>query len=186
MVNAATMQQNLPDRWHSASRVLHWSSAALIAGLFASGWWMTGLSYYDSWYHRAPWWHKSFGLTLTALLILRIAARLAFARPPALGHRHARRAAHVGHLLLYLLLCAVLVAGYLISTAEGRGVSVFGLFEFPALVAPFRDQATLAGTMHWYAAWSLIVAGIGHALLALKHHFIDRDATLTRMLGRRA
>lgn len=186
MVNVETVQSNRPERWHPASMALHWSSTALIAGLFASGWWMTGLSYYDSWYHRAPWWHKSFGLTLAALLILRVAARLAFPRPQALGHLHARRAAHVGHLLLYLLLCTVLVAGYLISTAEGRGVSVFGIVELPALISPFRDQATLAGTVHWYVAWSLIVAGVGHGLLAVKHHVIDRDATLIRMLGRRA
>ncbi len=76
----------------------------------------------------------------------------------------------------------VLVSGYLISTAEGDGIDVFGWFRVPALVSGLPDQATLAGTIHWYAAWALIVLAAGHALAAFKHHLIDRHDVLVRML----
>ncbi|MNW16318.1 hypothetical protein D3C71_2151320 [compost metagenome] len=63
---------------------------------------------------------------------------------------------------------------------------MFGLFEVPATLTSIPDQEDVAGLIHEYLAWGLLVfAGI-HALAALKHHFIDRDATLTRMLGRAA
>lgn len=76
----------------------------------------------------------------------------------------------------------VMTSGYLISTAEGRGVSVFGWFEVPAVISDLPNQATLAGNIHWYSALLLILLAAGHALAALKHHFIDRHDTLTRML----
>ncbi|BCQ65481.1 hypothetical protein PBOI14_72310 [Pseudomonas sp. Boi14] len=97
-----------------------------------------------------------------------------------------RLGAKLGHAFLYLGLFAVMIAGYLISTADGVGIPVFGLFEVPALISGLPDQADVAGVVHLYLAWALVIfAGI-HGLAALKHHFIDRDATLTRMLGRKA
>jgi cytochrome b561 len=79
-----------------------------------------------------------------------------------------------------------MIAGYLISTAEGVGIPVFGLFEVPALVSGLPDQADTAGVIHLYLAWVLVIFSGLHALAALKHHFIDRDVTLKRMLGRKA
>jgi cytochrome b561 len=95
-------------------------------------------------------------------------------------------AAHLGHLFIYVDLFLVMTAGYLISTADGVGIPVFGLFEVPALVSGIEDQAELAGTVHLYLAWVLVIFAGLHGLAALKHHFIDRDATLVRMLGRKA
>ncbi|MNI77466.1 hypothetical protein D3C73_1337610 [compost metagenome] len=97
-----------------------------------------------------------------------------------------RLGARFGHGFLYLSLFAVLIAGYLISTAEGVGIPVFGLFEVPALVSGLPDQADTAGVIHLYLAWVLVIFSGLHALAALKHHFIDRDVTLKRMLGRKA
>ena len=74
-------------------------------------------------------------------------------------------------------------SGYLISTADGRGVSVFGLFEVPASLTGIPDQEDVAGVLHEWLAWGLIILAGLHALAAIKHHFIDRDATLSRMLG---
>ena len=79
-----------------------------------------------------------------------------------------------------------MIAGYLISTAEGVGIPVFGLFEVPALITNLPDQADVAGVVHLYLAWTVVIFAGLHGLVALKHHFIDRDATLTRMLGRKA
>jgi cytochrome b561 len=90
----------------------------------------------------------------------------------------------LGHSVLYLGLFLVMMSGYLISTADGRAISVFGLFDVPALITSIPNQADSAGLVHEYAAWALVIFAVVHALAALKHHFIDRDATLKRMLGR--
>ena len=70
------------------------------------------------------------------------------------------------------------------TTADGRGIAVFGLFEVPATLTSIPDQADVAGAIHEYLAWALVIFAGLHALAALKHHFIDRDATLVRMFGR--
>jgi cytochrome b561 len=106
--------------------------------------------------------------------------------PPTLASysRMTRIGAKFGHVSVCRLF-AVMIAGYLISTADGVGIPVFGLFEVPALVSGLPDQADTAGVIHLYLAWALVIFAGLHALAALKHHFIDRDATL-RMLGRKA
>lgn len=172
--------------WGWISIWLHWLSAFAVFGLFVLGWWMTGLGYYDSWYTLAPWWHKSFGMLLLVASIARVAWRLSQPTPKAHGTLLERRAAHVGHGLIYVLMFVVMLSGYLISTAEGRGISVFDWFTIPALIAGLPDQAVVAGDIHWYAAWALVILAVGHGLAALKHHWVDRQDTLMRMLTTRA
>jgi len=115
--------------------------------------------------------------------LLRLAWRFVNPTPAAHGSRLERLAAHLGHLLIYVLLLVVMVSGYLISTARGRGISVFDWFEVPALISRLPNQETIAGEIHWYAALALMVLAAGHVLAALKHHFLDRQDTLTRMLN---
>jgi cytochrome b561 len=76
-----------------------------------------------------------------------------------------------------------MLAGYLISTADGRAIEVFGLFNVPALVTGIPNMEDSAGQAHLVLAISLISLATLHALAALKHHFFDRDQTLRRMLG---
>lgn len=180
--------RNSSTRYGWVSIVIHWSVALVVFGLFALGLWMVGLDYYSAWRKDAPDLHKSIGLTLFAVMLVRIVWRLLSPPPPALASysRMTRIGAAFGHAFLYLGLFAVMIAGYLISTADGVGISVFGLFEIPALVSGLPDQADTAGVIHLYLAWALVIFSGLHALAALKHHFIDRDATLTRMLGRKA
>ena len=78
-----------------------------------------------------------------------------------------------------------MMSGYLISTADERGISVFGLFEVPGFGSLIDNQEDLAGVVHKYAAYLVIGLTLLHAAAALKHHFIDKDETLTRMLGKR-
>jgi cytochrome b561 len=162
--------------------------ALAVFGLFALGLWMVGLDYYSTWRKDAPDLHKSIGLVLFAVMLLRVLWRFISPPPPALQSysRMTRIGATFGHAFLYLSLFVVMIAGYLISTADGVGIPVFGLFEVPALVSGLPDQADTAGVIHFYLAWVLVIFSGLHALAALKHHFIDRDATLTRMLGRKA
>lgn len=176
------MWANSSSGWGLVSILLHWVSALAIVGLFVLGWWMTGLGYYDDWYNLAPWWHRSVGILLLLATLGRLLWRLVQPTPVAHGHRLERLGAHAGHILLYCLMLLVLVSGYLISTAEGRAIDVFGWFDVPALVSGLPDQASLAGVIHWYAALGLIVLAAGHALASFKHHLVDRNDVLVRMI----
>ena len=180
--------RNSSSRYGWVSIFMHWGVALAVFGLFALGLWMVGLDYYSTWRKDEPDLHKSIGLTLFAVMLLRVVWRFVSPPPPTLSSysRLTRLGAKVGHSFLYLSLFAVMIAGYLISTADGAGIAVFGLFEVPALVSGLPDQADVAGVVHLYLAWALVVFAGLHALAALKHHFIDRDATLARMLGRKA
>lgn len=177
-------RDNPPSSYGRIAILLHWSMATAIIGLAIVGLWMVDLGYYSPWYRTAPFWHKSIGLLLLLLLIFRLLWRWRQPKPAAL-QSHAgweRTLAHLTHGLLYLLLVMILLSGYLISTAKGDGVSFFGAFDVPALISGFEGQADLAGRVHYWAALGLLgLAGL-HALGALKHHFIDRDTTLVRML----
>ena len=126
-----------------------------------------------------------FDLPVLTAILLRLAWRMVNPTPPALANHHVWeiRTAQVTHVLLYLVPLAVMLTGYLISTADGRSVSVFGWFEVPALVTGLEQQETIMGDLHKILAWILIGIATVHATGALKHHIIDRDITLTRMLG---
>ncbi|HFZ8995347.1 TPA: cytochrome b [Citrobacter freundii] len=177
---------NTPQRYGVISVLLHWLVAVVVYGMFALGLWMVTLSYYDGWYHQAPELHKSIGILLMMGLVVRVLWRIMTPSPGALpGYsRLTRYAATAGHLLLYLLLFAIVISGYLISTADGKPISVFGWFAIPATFADAGVQADLAGDLHLWLAWSVVVFSLLHGLMALKHHFIDKDDTLKRMLGR--
>lgn len=178
--------RNQENHWGLSAVLLHWSVATAVFGLFALGWWMTDLSYYDVWYKRGPFIHKSIGILLMLLVIVRIVWRQIDRTPDKLDNhvQWERIAAKYTHLFLYLLLLSIMASGYLISTADGRGISVFDWFEIPATLQGIEDQEEYAGTFHWYAACSLMGLVVLHSLGALKHQFFDKDGTLTRMLGR--
>jgi cytochrome b561 len=92
--------------------------------------------------------------------------------------------AHLTHLLLYFLLLAIMVSGYLISTADNRAIEVFGWFAVPATITSLPDQEDIAGKVHLILASILIGLASLHAAAAVKHHFIDRDRSLKRICGR--
>jgi cytochrome b561 len=178
--------RNSSSRYGLLAVFMHWVVALGVFALFALGLWMVGLDYYSSWYQRAPAIHKGVGILLFLLMLARVLWRLVMPTPaPLSSHgRWVRLASKAGHGLLYLLLFGVLIAGYLISTADGRPIDVFGLFKVPALISGIKGQEDIAGLVHEYLAWGLVILAGLHALAALKHHFIDRDATLLRMFGR--
>lgn len=178
------MLKNSPQAYGLVHIALHWLTAAAVALLFPLGLWMVELDYYDSWYHRAPDLHKSVGMLLVAVVALRLVWRWTNPHPRPLGSALENRLATAAHILLYLLLLALLVSGYLISTAEGHPVSVFGWFSVPATLHDLPRQADVAGEIHELLAFTLIGLVALHAGAALKHHFINRDRTLRRMLGR--
>ena len=177
--------RNTRNRWGLIAILFHWLVALTVFGMFALGLWMTELDYYSPWYREAPDVHRSIGVLLMAVVLLRLAWRVV-SRTPDMHPNHRPWEVHtarIAHSLLYLLPLATMITGYLISTADGRAVSVFGWFEIPALYTGMEEQETVMGDLHRVLAWSLIGIAALHAAGALKHHFIDRDTTLTRMLG---
>lgn len=166
------------------SILLHWLVAVAVIGLFALGWWMTELTYYDPWYNRAPAIHKGIGILLFITVLLRLVWRGSNPRPAPLSNHTfwERRLAGYAHNWLYLLLIVTMLSGYLISTADGRPIEVFGLFIVPATLSGFENQEDIAGEIHEWLAYALIGLSLLHALAAFKHHFRDRDSTLLRML----
>lgn len=164
------------------SILLHWSMALLILGLFFLGKYMVDLDYYHPWYQKAPDLHRSLGVVVATLLVLRWIWRQLNPRPAIIGSPLEQRLASNAHRLFYVLIALAAASGYLISTADGRGIEVFGLFQIPALFDGFDNQEDLAGKIHEALTLALVVLAAGHGLAALKHHFIDRDDTLRRML----
>lgn len=176
--------KNQQETWGWTAITLHWLVAVVVFGLFALGLYMTGLDYYDPWYRKGPDLHRSLGVLLFGVLLARLLWRFVSPPPAPLPDHKAweRYLAVIVHAVLYLLLFAVMISGYLITTADGRAVEVFGWFSVPATLTG-EQQEDIAGAIHLWLAWTVIGLSLLHAVAALKHHFIDRDRTLRRMLG---
>lgn len=165
-------------RYHGFHRLLHAVMALLIPGLFGVGLWMVDLDFYHSWYHRAPDLHKAVGTIVALLLVPRLLMLLV--KKPA----QPQLLVKLAHASMYGLLVLVLMSGYFIATAEGQGIDVFGLFAVPAMPLSIENQADIAGLIHLWSAWALIVLTVLHLIAALKHAWIDKDDTMQRMWGR--
>jgi len=176
--------RNTKERYGFIAMLLHWGLAILIVGMFVLGSYMVELDYYDPWYKKAPDLHRSIGVIVAGLMIYRLFWRLTNTHPRESGEAWERRLAIWMHRLFYVLIAAIVVSGYLITTADGQPVVVFQLFDIPAAFTGFDRQEDIAGEIHEWLTDILIVLVSLHALAALKHHFINRDSTLRRMLGK--
>jgi len=174
--------EDVMKKYNTPARLFHWASAIIVIGLFAAGYWMVDLSYYSEWYQTAPHWHKSVGLCFVVLTLARFIWKLISNAPAIEGSELEKKAAKGAHHLVYLLLLTMFLSGYLISTADGRGIEVFNWFTVPGLGSFIENQEDLAGQIHEYAAYILIGLSSLHAIAALKHHFINKDNTLKKML----
>ncbi|KGJ99649.1 cytochrome b [Thalassotalea sp. ND16A] len=178
------MINNTTQSYGVISKLLHWVSGLSIIALFALGFWMVDLTYYSQWYKTAPHWHKSLGILLLALTIVRLLVKVKQEKVLAIASHSnlVKKASSFTHKALYLLMALVFVSGYLISTADGRAIEVFNWFSVASLGAFVENQEDLAGIIHRYVAYSLIALTLLHGLAALKHHLIDKDDTLKRMI----
>lgn len=128
--------------------------------------------------------HKSVGITILALAILRLIWRWLnpVPAPPSSMPHWQRVAARVSHVALYILLLCVPVLGWFMSSARNFPVSWFGLFTLPDFIAPNRAAFELLRAAHVICATTLGVLALVHIAAALKHHFVDHDDVLRRML----
>ena len=177
--------KNTKNKWGWISVFIHWIATFTVIGLFFLGLWMVDLTYYDEWYRTAPSLHKSIGVVLFILTALRIVWRNINEIPePVAGHTDFEiKAARFVHSWLYVLMFAVMVTGYLISTADARPVDVFGFFKVPAIIHGLDSQEDIAGVVHLVLASFLIGVVVLHSSAAIKHHFFNKDKTLKRMFG---
>lgn len=174
---------NTVKQYNRTAKLLHWLSALLIICLFALGLWMVELNYYSEWYKLAPHWHKSVGLCLFAVTLFRLLWKTGTKSPEIEGQTWEKVTAKLVHHLLYLLLFALFISGYMISSADGRAIAVFNWFSIPGLGSVIENQEDIAGQVHYYLAVTVIGLACVHALAALKHHFINKDNTLSKMLS---
>jgi cytochrome b561 len=172
-------------RYGVVARSLHWAVAGAIALQFLLSQ-LAELAEHDGERLRQLALlanHKSVGITILALAVLRLCWRL-LSPPPELPNtmpRWQQRASSVTHWTLYGALFAMPVTGWLMSSASAYSVSWFGLFTLPDLVGPDAGLEDLFEEMHEVLATVLLVTVAIHILAALKHHFLDRDDVLRRM-----
>ena len=178
------MLKSGPNHWGSAAKFFHWAVVLLILTQGAIGLIMVELP-------KRPniipvySFHKSLGLTILALAVLRLAWRLFDPRPhePESMPRWQVLGARAGHALLYLLIFLVPLSGWWFDSVSGlRPLYWFGMLEVPHIAAPSTDWKPIAHESHELLFWTLMVVAAGHATMALIHHFYHRDGVLKRML----
>ena len=171
----------------STAIALHWAMALGLAGTLGLGFYMHDLPLSPGKLQLYSW-HKWAGVTLFLLALLRLAWRLAH-RPPALPQRMPellKKAAHAMHWLLYALMLAIPLSGWLMSSAKGFTTVWFGVLPLPDLVGKDAELGNQLQSVHVALNFALLTLVGGHAAAALKHHFIDRDNVLASMLPGRA
>jgi cytochrome b561 len=169
------------QRYGRVAVVLHWLLAVALCGQLVLGWWMIGLPKAPPGL-RAGWFnvHKSIGLTIGAVVLVRLAWRLthAIALPEFLP-RWQRRAARANHALLYVLMLLIPLSGYLGSVLSGYPVRYFGLV-LPAWAAAWPDGKTFMSGLHLACIWAFMALLLVHVGAAL-WHWARRDGVAARM-----
>lgn len=174
--------KNDQETYGLVARVLHWGMGLALFAMFGMGVYMRQLTYYDPLYQVLPDIHRSTGVVLMALLLARLVWKV-MNPTPSDAHltRFERHVSRAVHWVFYALIFAIMVAGYLISTSDGRPISVYGLFEIPAIYKNTEITRTV-GWLHEYMSYALIGLAALHAGAAIKHHVFDKDMTLIRMV----
>lgn len=175
--------RNTAEAYGSVAKFLHWSIVLLLIPQYflaeaaeeAADGTLEQASLYG--------WHKSLGLLVLLLAVARIAWKIANRPYPAtLGSvAWQRKAASAGHGILYLLILLQPLSGWLMSSAAGAPVAMFGL-PFPALLGENHDLHEALEEVHELLFNVLLVVALVHAAAALYHHFVLKDGVLRRML----
>jgi cytochrome b561 len=172
-----------PARYSGTAQTFHWVIAALIVTQFVLARMQEHLPL-GARKLAILARHKSVGMTILILAILRLAWRLGHAAPPLPeGMRpYERWAARATHIAFYVLLFAMPLTGWMMSSAKNYSVSWFGLFTWPNLIGKNERAFDLLRSTHDILSNVLFAIAVLHILAALKHHFWDRDDVLVRMI----
>lgn len=174
--------KNTTSRYGIIAILLHWTMALLIIGLVILGLTMADmpvsarkLEFYG--------WHKEFGILVLMLAIVRLIWRLSNSLPSlATIPRFEQIGARLAHWAFYFFMFAMPISGWLITSAAGLPVSFFGWFVLPNLIDANQNSLELFTEVHEWLGYGLIATFSLHILAALKHHFINKDEILKRML----
>ncbi|QDA57918.1 cytochrome b [Thermomonas aquatica] len=177
--------KNTRAEWGSVSKLLHWLVVVLI---LVMAW--IGLRMGDM--PNGPdkiatyAMHKSIGISILALVLLRLSWRLYAGAPAAVPGTPAwqERLASLTHWALYALLLAIPLSGWVLNSASGFPLQWFGLFNLPAIVGRDHGLHELAEEVHEWLFWAMVALAVAHAAAAFYHHLFQRDATLARMVPR--
>lgn len=172
--------------YHPAFRTLHWLMTLLVFVALGLGVWASQLPKTGDLRGEVLFVHKSFGVAVLALLVVRVCARIVLGLPAyaaPLGWI-TEKAAGGAHLALYALMLVLPFSGWVMSNAAGHPVSFFGLYTLPSLVSPDKAMAGQAAEAHELFAWALGIVIALHLLAVVWHVLVKRDAVLTRMWPR--
>ena len=166
-------------RYTNVAILLHWTIAALIVANLAVGF------FQESWLKGTMPLHKSIGLTVLGLSVVRLGWRLAHRPPPlpATVRPWEKGLAHLTHWLFYALMILMPLSGWVFTSAGSRKypTTFFGLFTVPPIVGQDKALGDTVAERHGQMAWILLALIVLHVAGALKHRFVDRDRTLARM-----
>ena len=175
--------RNTPQRFGTLTKTLHWVMALLVICLLGVGLWMGGLENNPTKFQIYAL-HKSFGICVLALVFTRILWHI-YSRKPGFvdGMKPWEKlAAHAAHIFLYIAMIGMPLSGWLMTSAKGYTVTVFFTFDLPKLIGENEKLGGLLAQIHLFLGYALIAAIAVHIGAALKHHFINKDTTLKRML----
>jgi cytochrome b561 len=176
------MLKNTRTKYGLIAKIFHWGMALLFFGMFPLGYIMEGLADSDFKFSLFDL-HKATGLILFSLVALRLFWRF-ISDQPGLDHSvplWQRRAASGNIIFLYLLMIAMPVSGFFMSTLGGHDISFYGLF----IISPLAHDKAASGifaNIHEYVSYIMIAAFILHLLGALYHHYVLKDNVLKRMV----
>ena len=176
------MARIVNERYGGVAMALHWMTAALIVANLLLGLSMVPLPITP---RKLQWYmvHKWIGITVFLVTCARLGWRRSHRPPPPVEMPDwQRRAAAASHVLLYALLIVIPVSGWLYSSATGVQVVYLGIVPLPDVVPKDKALAGILKAIHLTLNFAMFTLVCMHAAAALKHHFVDRDATLIRML----
>jgi cytochrome b561 len=162
--------------------LFHWIMALLLIGLVCVGLYMDYIPI-SAQKLKLYGWHKEFGILALMLVIVRFTWRLRNITPSLSNLAKLEQVgARLAHYAFYFFMFALPISGIFLTSAAGLPASFFGWFTIPALIAPSEPLRLLFTEIHQWIGYALIATFCLHVAGALKHHFIDRDDILKRML----
>lgn len=176
------MSHSPPTRYTPSAIALHWLMACLIVAVYFMGISIDDLPIGPDRIMLVTW-HKWLGVTIALFWFARIAVRLTHTPPPLPNGSPAWQngAAHLVHFGLYLLMIAIPVTGWLMSSAKGYTTTFFGLFDLPNLLDKDKALGHTLKEVHAVLAHTLMILVVAHIGAALKHQLVDKDNLLDRM-----
>ncbi|MGE3919928.1 MAG: cytochrome b [Gammaproteobacteria bacterium] len=177
------MLKNTDTTYSSFSKFLHWTIFLLVAIMLGAGFFLDDIPH-GAFRTFVITLHKSIGITILFLMLIRLIWALMNTKPklPPQTHLWEKISEHTVHTLLYIILIAMPLSGWIMSSAAGKPPNFFWLVQLPLPVPHSSELSDFGFAIHQYLAWTIIILVSIHILAALKHHFINKDNILKRMM----